>query len=769
MAVRFMVLCGVFSIATGIFLSGCAGERGPAGGDEQRKSQTAGLPREEFNWQEEKFAELLDITEGSPVYITDVKEDLVRDPDFAYDYEYNGHYDFYGDKVYIFKGYYLNETEGHRYFLNTYDLNTKETQCREFMFDIPRIPDFNPAHFAVAGEDKFVFFAGAYDEEDNTQNYYAALLSGNGELLGVTDIYPAMLQMGIQLQPHMILEGIVCDEQGLMYLCSPDMPQVGVIDEEGTLVDVMELHGAASVKAVCVMKSPEGIPIFEVSDMNNGKNTMFRYASAKKGIGILAETAYENVAFRGMDQYGKIYYRLLDDLICWNARTGTREKIFDCKGNGVNGNNMLQRLICSSMGDLFLVDLGKECIYQFSDEEPEKNGDKIRIADLCSGDDYIKSGAASFSRKYPAYSVEYEGAYFNERQAYHDRIMAEITAGNGPEILVLNSEDMKALNEKGALADITPMISDSVKEQLLPGSLKAGMLDDKLLGITYRVETATMYTSKDIWEKDTWTLEEFINRIEEKEKSGMQNVFAGVSNLSPYHLFYDMVMNDLQNSPFIDWEEGKCSFDCELFYKTIAIAEKYGVEYDGSIVYRDEEEEKQLESLKKGEALVYIADSVNSFDTFSRIMAILGEEYFCVGYPTEGTSGNYWNGWYFLAVNKAAEDSQAVKDYIDYFFDKERQAEWSLRSLRRDVLEEAIRRMQNPTWDTIAQTSDGTTYFEDYVQYLESCVSIADKGNEGILRIIDGEIKEYFAGAKGTEQTVEAIQNRVQLYLDENK
>ncbi len=284
MAVRFMVLCGVFSIATGIFLSGCAGERGPAGGDEQRKSQTAGLPREEFNWQEEKFAELLDITEGSPVYITDVKEDLVRDPDFAYDYEYNGHYDFYGDKVYIFKGYYLNETEGHRYFLNTYDLNTKETQCREFMFDIPRIPDFNPAHFAVAGEDKFVFFAGAYDEEDNTQNYYAALLSGNGELLGVTDIYPAMLQMGIQLQPHMILEGIVCDEQGLMYLCSPDMPQVGVIDEEGTLVDVMELHGAASVKAVCVMKSPEGIPIFEVSDMNNGKNTMFRYASAKNHI-----------------------------------------------------------------------------------------------------------------------------------------------------------------------------------------------------------------------------------------------------------------------------------------------------------------------------------------------------------------------------------------------------------------------------------------------------------------------------------------------------
>lgn len=764
-----MIMCGIFAVV--LIFSGCSAGKEEADTEGQKAGQeTAGLPQE-FNWREEKFANMLDISAGSPLYIADVAENLVRKPDFSYDYEYGGLYDFWGDKVYIFERFYLNEGEGHKYFLNIYDLNTKKSQCEELLFHIPEVEDFTPVGFAVAGEDEFVFFSQKYDEEGEGTllNYYAVTLNKNGEVIRVTDIYPAIKQMDIRLLPYMTLERIACDGQGLMYICNPDAPWVGVVDETGALADIMELSTAASAGVSCIMKSPEGIPLFEVSDIENGKNTVFWYDTVKKDMVILAENAYEYVVSRGMNGHGQIYYRLMDDLICWNVRTGARERLFDLKGNGVVGNDMLQRWICSSTGELFLLDLGDKCLYRFSHEEPDKSGNEIRIADLCFGDDYIKSGAASFSRKKPAYKVEYEKADFDDRQAYRDRVMAELVAGNGPELLVVNGEDMKALYEKGVLADILPIISDSVKDSLLPGVLRAGMREDKLLGIGYRIQTQTMYTSKDIWEKDTWSLEEFIGLIEEKEKSGMQNMFAGVNNLSAYNLFYDMVMTDLKNSPFIDWDKGKCSFDCELFYKTIEIAEKYGVKYDDSIVNREEEIKKQMDIIKAGEAVVYIADSVNSYDGFSRNMDMLGEKYFCIGYPAAEESESYFNSYSFLVVNKAAEENQAVKEYIDYFFDKERQDEWGLGSVRRDVLEDKIQKIQDSGWEELPVKADGSSYLEDYIRYLDNCAPKLERQYEGVIKIIDEEIKEYLAGAKGTKQTADAIQNRVQLYLDENK
>ena len=42
------------------------------------------------------------------------------------------------------------------------------------------------------------------------------------------------------------------------------------------------------------------------------------------------------------------------------------------------------------------------------------------------------------------------------------------------------------------------------------------------------------------------------------------------------------------------------------------------------------------------------------------------------------------------------------------------------------------------------------------------------KYNTSILKIIEEETSDYFSGQKDIEQVTELIQNRVQLYLEEN-
>ena len=62
---------------------------------------------------------------------------------------------------------------------------------------------------------------------------------------------------------------------------------------------------------------------------------------------------------------------------------------------------------------------------------------------------------------------------------------------------------------------------------------------------------------------------------------------------------------------------------------------------------------------------------------------------------------------------------------------------------------------------------DGTSYLEEYMDFLENCA--VDRGWPGqIAVILSEELASYFSDDRTAEDAVANIQNRVQLYLDEN-
>ena len=66
------------------------------------------------------------------------------------------------------------------------------------------------------------------------------------------------------------------------------------------------------------------------------------------------------------------------------------------------------------------------------------------------------------------------------------------------------------------------------------------------------------------------------------------------------------------------------------------------------------------------------------------------------------------------------------------------------------------------------QKSDGSTYIEEYVEFLRGLGPWPIKDTP-IREIIEQETEKYFNDVYDLDRTIEVIDNRVQLYLDEQQ
>lgn len=516
--VKGVLLAFLFSC----LLTGC-GKGTSDGGEEPITS-----PKEEFLWQKEALAEVTDITDGSPIYIVDYQEGLIREPDFEYDWSSINFYGQVNDKLYMLGQYVKfdedndNKLKERKYYWHSYDLNSKERQCTELVFDRSELPLFYIDGGEVIGEDEIVFFYPHTDGE-TVENFYAVYTNAQGELLRIQDIYPAMKEFGVELEVAMGFSGMVGDGRGYLYVCDPKLPRVGVIDETGALIDTMEVTGDYDSGPTCSMRSPEGIPIFELYSTREGESTLFWYDPDTPGMHTLTRTSHMGMSSKCMNQYGEIYFNLLDKIVRWDGASGNRERIFDCRSNGIGANSFMLRLLTGSEGNLYAMEYsgGAYCIYEFS-EEPVEKISSITITKLGAFyDDDLRACAASFSRKNPSCYIECEGpdsnADWSEKQAYRDRVIAELVAGKGPEMLLVGVEDLKLLYEKGVLEDISDVFPAETREQIFTSFLEAGTFDGKLVGLADISGMQTVFVSKDVWTKDTWTVEEFVQLAEERE------------------------------------------------------------------------------------------------------------------------------------------------------------------------------------------------------------------------------------------------------------
>lgn len=505
----------------------------------------------------------------------------------------------------------------------------------------------------------------------------------------------------------------------------------------------------------------------------------------------------EDTAVLGMtvDREGILYYMGNDDsLVRWNVEQNTREVLFQPHANGIEMATNGYALTVNDEGIIRICALEGEkgMIYSLTDQEIPGEA-KIRLCSLKGevGISYFQTVAASFRQNggNVRIALELEGKP-EYQEDYRNRILAEMTVGKGPDILYVSREDMILLQDKGMLLDISDMISEEVREQLIPGVLELGCTGGELVGLVPEVNFKTVGTSRQTWDQDGWTVEEFIERIEEKEDWEYLFDYWGRAAGGIYFFNY-IIPVQLESLSLLDLEQGTCDFNSEKFIHILQFCKKYASreQREGDAFWDSAESARKL---VEGESAAEVVNMYGGMTVFSRIMGEYGDECRIVGYPTGKGSGNYVDSYSYcyLVVNAGTKQQEEIRKFFDLLLNIDNQMNTDGCSVRMDVLSsyEVIRNPfpggeyclvhyspnhseEGAHYIMIKEDDikpDHTSYLEEFLEFVKSCTPEPYCPPQ-IQNILWEEGSAYFGSDKSAEETADIIQRRIQLYLDETR
>lgn len=428
---------------------------------------------------------------------------------------------------------------------------------------------------------------------------------------------------------------------------------------------------------------------------------------------------------------------------------------------------------------------GKRDNEQISETAVTENEKKIVSMYVWNTNSDIEKAASDFNSTSEEYRVEitdYTEKYPDEPLM---RLSNDITIGNLPDIILLNSYDMPVKNyiSKGLLANLYDfMESDESfnKEDYLENYFKAYEVEGKLYEISpeFAIQTIMGKTSV-IGETQGWTMNEFISFAEENSD---KNIFSGVYNKGNVLTFF---INSCCGDYF-SIKTGECRFNSEDFIELLEFCNSFPNETSENF-YENIDTNEYETQWRTGSTLLDFC-LISDFTSLRRYEAVtFGGSVTVKGFPSEEKSGLSFNNYGIeLAVTAKAANGEGAWEFIKYFLSDKYQDKSNMFPIKLSSIEKkAEASKERPFFtdesgskiytdtETIGgqEVNIGVNTNED-IRRVTEIINSADSTwhyDSQITKIITEEAAAYFAGQKSAEDVAEIIQNRVQNYLDENR
>lgn len=640
--------------------------------------------------------------------------------------------------VYILKGYGSGEGEdvSLQFFFTTYRNGETELTWEPFALDFPEKGEWFIQSMAVTGEGELSFRVresgnggGAADASD-----FLAVTDLKGNLLSVIDPFP---------------------EEG-EYPWNP----------MGTAVGELVVRGADG-SMVLSRKNQEGNADFYSYDPETGHREKIEVSSDVGGV-------------RAIYPEGKLLYYVdgTGHLFRWDSGEKKLTDVMDLTEVNFPVGSDFAFVLSNGEAGFLLCSLSAEMLQVFTLSEEERHPeDEIRMAILRdSNTNYKLETATEYGYAHWNCPITVEKVEENEEDAFRDRILVQLGAGQGPDLMLVSAQDMLTLAEKGVLQDLAELIPRETMEQLFPCVVQDGTVDGRMVGLSTELMIETLLTADATWSGDAWTLEEFLKL---QEAYGWKRpIGEGIIPMTPMRCL-KALLPDLGHSQFLDVEAGTAHFDSEEFVQILEICKNYE-----SGAYQDPDGEEQgsgerMLAQKCGACVTWIMD----LDGFSEYLSEYGGKAHLVGYPAEDGGNLTWPNFSYLVVNANSGHKEEIKEYLAMLLDHDRQMYISGVgfSVRRDAVRDSVVMVNGVpclrTSATYGQFSlkplqnlkpDGTTYLEEFLDFLDGCRA-GSKWPPQIEQILEEELAAYFKGDKSAQDAAGLVQNRVQLYLDERR
>ena len=681
------------------------------------------------------------------------KEMENKKPDFDFTAEYIAT-KYLADSVYTFTSY---ETEEGVKCLLTVAPIGEEDELRVEVGLPEEIMGGYVLDIDVAPTQKLsVLFAGAKETGKAPEDLYVFETDLQGNVENTRKLAEGYLQQEDEVACSLFM----VDEQGYTFLVDKLQSRMYVYNASGKQVLKRECEDAGET-VWDGFHMPDGSVILLVGKAETMTTDLIWYDVSSMKPQVLQTLGEYRIENACIAESGMLYYIASSRVFAWNITTGEQTKLFDCMFHNIESGQLdATTVVSENKIALYSTTFGKTAVYVFSDEEVQVEENDISMVFLASPDNYLKLTAASYSRMHPDMPVTITGST-EEKQAYHDRVMADLVSGKGPDLLWVDVEDMQILYEKGAIQPLEDLVSEQTREQIFSGILASGSIDGKLMGLYFDSMPHAFLVNKELLDKDNWELAD-LNAVASKNPQ-MQGLMTSVFDYGEGVVLSLLALNDLGNCPYIDWSGNKSNFNCEEFIELLNHLKQYGGSKSG-----------KLKQVCEGDYLSYMLYiEIKDLVEYSQVMAQCEDSCLLLGYPGSGKSMGWWQDRSFLVVNAASDKKKEIGEFIEYAFSRAAQKECTLGSVRRDAISSQVYVHEyfgyyayGPGARELEVKENGETYLEDYLLFLDRCAPLP-RSYKAVENIVLDEVDLFFSGSYTAEQAAERIDNRVQLYLDE--
>lgn len=412
-----------------------------------------------------------------------------------------------------------------------------------------------------------------------------------------------------------------------------------------------------------------------------------------------------------------------------------------------------------------------------NEEAAEKNDKQEMILSIEESSSGLRRAVMKFNRQSNNYHITIQTRdKGEEREDYITRLQMEITAGKGPDILADWFLDIEAYARNGYIQSLEGVINE--KDAFVQGALECGMIDGITYGIPFDFSFFFAVFSKDLTQgRDTWTLSEMMEAV----RASDAQIFA--QEITGMEIVWYCGMVDNDNKELIDWETGESHLTEKPFLELLAFAKEY--EDDGR--FRTEE----IGEMQKQGAYAAEIFGLSNLQGLNYLEARFQGEEDCIGFPRSTGNGIYVDAAPCLYLNAASDKREGFEEFVHFLTSEKIQNEYasyrmnpyssvdgySVRfPLRLSALEDnLLLEMQEKSNVEQKQTATGLVYYEDalneeQVRQFRRLVNKAYPDRwyaADLINILFEELQPYFDDVKTAEEAAEALDNRVQLYLDE--
>lgn len=371
-----------------------------------------------------------------------------------------------------------------------------------------------------------------------------------------------------------------------------------------------------------------------------------------------------------------------------------------------------------------------------------------------------------FNKRYPRWHIEIMGDY--DKTA----LLTQLGAGDGPVLIdagMLGFEGLEKLWEP--LEAVLEQLG--VAEELVPSVLELGKINGVQYGVAPDFYLSTLVTANQDLEE--WDYGAFLQCI--RDSPNLEAVFDiyGGGNFGTY-LIVSFLTNGLDDAYFWDAEAGTTNFDSSEFRQALELANRYCAP----------KEKVPVDRALLGESVLCNRIRIDAPEEVAGIRIYCGEDGNNIGYPSKDGSVYYMESNSLMAIRRTAtaEEKEIAIAFLDLLLSYEGQKLMAKgfnygMSVRLDMLEEQIAAMGKSTRVVLGEPGNSVSFAlgnqldvdldRETLMHLIETAQPKKYFPEELNDILWEELEQYFSGDITEDMLIDHLENRVGLYLNENR